>query len=50
MENIVKQPQKWNAETPMLYTLVLTLADASGAIVEARSCRVGFRDVQIRNR
>ena len=50
MECLVKQPQKWNAETPVLYTLLLTLTDASGETVEARSCKVGFRDVKIHNR
>ena len=38
---------KWTAETPYLYTLVLTLADAEGKCVEARSCKVGFRDVRL---
>lgn len=37
----------WTAETPYLYTLVLTLADAEGKCVEARSCKVGFRDVRL---
>ena len=38
---------KWTAETPYLYTLVLTLSDAEGRCVEARSCKVGFRDVRL---
>ena len=37
----------WTAETPYLYTLVLTLSDAEGRCVEARSCKVGFRDVRL---
>lgn len=47
MEQEVKSPLKWNAEEPNLYTLVLTLTDAKGGCVEARSTRVGFRDVRI---
>lgn len=43
----VTEPQKWSAETPALYTLVLTLLDAEGSVVEARSVRVGFREVKI---
>ena len=38
---------KWTAETPYLYTLVLALSDAEGKCVEARSCKVGFRDVRL---
>ncbi|MGM9790382.1 MAG: glycoside hydrolase family 2 TIM barrel-domain containing protein [Candidatus Cryptobacteroides sp.] len=47
MEQEVKAPLKWNAEEPNLYTLVLTLTDGKGECVEARSTRVGFRDVRI---
>lgn len=42
-------PAKWTAETPNLYTLVLTLEDASGELREATSHRVGFRRVEIQN-
>lgn len=45
----VTNPAKWTAETPSLYTLVLTLNDADGHIVEADSCRVGFRKIEIRD-
>ena len=45
----VKNPSKWTAETPNLYTLVLTLNDADGKVVEADSCRVGFRKIEIRD-
>ncbi|MDR2885408.1 MAG: DUF4981 domain-containing protein [Rikenellaceae bacterium] len=48
LEKAVKNPAKWTAETPVLYTLVLTLTDASGKTVEARSAAVGFRDVRLR--
>ncbi len=45
----VPQPQKWSAEAPYLYRLVLTLKDPSGAAVDFESCRVGFRKVEIKN-
>jgi beta-galactosidase len=43
----VKNPLKWTAETPNLYTLELSLADPSGKVIENVSCKVGFRDVRI---
>ncbi len=49
LEGAVKNPAKWTAETPNLYTLVLTLNDAGGRVVEADSCRVGFRQIEIRD-
>jgi len=45
----VKNPKKWSAETPNLYTLVLSLVDDAGNIVEAESCKVGFREVEIKD-
>ena len=47
MEQRVEAPLLWTAETPHLYTLVLSLYDAEGALVEARSTKVGFREVKI---
>ncbi|MGE4490459.1 MAG: glycoside hydrolase family 2 TIM barrel-domain containing protein, partial [Kiritimatiellales bacterium] len=45
----IANPEKWTAETPTLYTLLLTLRDASGHIVEVIPQRVGFREVEIIN-
>ncbi len=45
----VKNPAKWSAEHPTLYTLLLSLHDADGALLEVESCRVGFRAVEIRD-
>lgn len=45
----LKNVSKWSAETPALYTLVLTLRDADGKTVEATSARIGFRKVEVRN-
>ena len=47
LEQTVESPLKWTAETPNLYTLVLSLCDADGNLVEARSAKVGFREVKI---
>ena len=44
----VEKPKKWSAEFPNLYTLVLTLKDRDGKVVEARSNKIGFREVKIK--
>ncbi|HSY17073.1 MAG TPA: glycoside hydrolase family 2 TIM barrel-domain containing protein [Candidatus Acidoferrales bacterium] len=49
LEGRVNNPAKWTAETPNLYTLVVTLNDDKGNVVEADSCQVGFRKVEIRD-
>ena len=45
----VENPRKWSAETPYLYTLLITLKDSDGKVVEIESCRVGFREVEIKD-
>lgn len=42
----VKQPAKWSAEDPHLYTLAVTVRD--GQAGEATACRIGFRKVEMR--
>ena len=39
LEERITAPEKWSAENPALYTLVLTLRDAAGKLAEARSCK-----------
>ncbi|MBQ8492796.1 MAG: DUF4981 domain-containing protein [Alistipes sp.] len=39
----------WSYEKPNLYTTVVTLKDATGGVIEATSCRTGFRKVEIRD-
>lgn len=43
----VENPKKWSAEEPNLYTLVLSLKDPSGNVVEYESARIGFRSVAV---
>jgi beta-galactosidase len=45
----VSNPVKWSAEDPNLYTLLLSLEDAEGSVVEVVTCKVGFRRVEIRD-
>jgi beta-galactosidase len=48
-EQRVSKPDKWSAETPVLYTLVLALKDAPGQTLDVESCRVGFRQVEVKD-
>jgi beta-galactosidase len=48
LEQKISNPMKWSDEFPNLYTLVLSLNDAEGKTIEAESCRVGFRKVEIK--
>ena len=45
----VTNPEKWTAETPKLYTTVLTLTSGK-KIVETLSSRTGFREIEIKGR
>lgn len=45
----VTNPLKWSAEEPNLYTLVLTLKDAKGRVLEAIPWRLGFRTSEIKD-
>ena len=45
----IKNVKKWSAEDPYLYTLVATVKDQKGNIVEVVPQKVGFRKVEIVN-
>ncbi|MDR0825182.1 MAG: DUF4981 domain-containing protein [Prevotella sp.] len=45
----IPSPLKWTAETPNLYTMLITLKDTGGNIVEATSHKIGFRKVEIKD-
>lgn len=44
----VANPKKWSAETPHLYTLILSLKDGQGNLIESASCNIGFRSSEIK--
>ncbi|MFR9645244.1 MAG: glycoside hydrolase family 2 TIM barrel-domain containing protein [Rikenellaceae bacterium] len=46
MEADITSPNKWSAETPYLYTLVLSMVNPDGEVTEARSHKIGFRTVE----
>ena len=45
----VNNVKPWTAETPNLYTLVLTMKDASGKTLEITSDKIGFRTSEIKD-
>lgn len=45
----VKNPKKWTAETPVLYTTILKLKDGNKE-EELLSSKTGFRNIEIKNR
>jgi beta-galactosidase len=45
----IKQVESWSAETPYLYTTVITLTDIQERVIEVVSHKTGFRNVEIKN-
>ncbi|WP_417361257.1 glycoside hydrolase family 2 TIM barrel-domain containing protein [Galbibacter sp.] len=45
-EKDISNPEKWSAETPNLYTMVLVLKDPQGDITEVKSSKIGFRNIE----
>ena len=43
------KPQKWTAETPNLYTVLLQLRDDKGDLLQATTCKTGFRTSEVKN-
>ncbi|MEN8201638.1 MAG: glycoside hydrolase family 2 TIM barrel-domain containing protein [Bacteroidota bacterium] len=49
LERSFENIKQWSAEVPNLYTLVLSLTDGQGQIIEVIRQDVGFRSVEIRD-
>ena len=49
LQATVKNPKKWTAESPNLYTLELLLKDSLDQTVQKITTKVGFRQVEIRD-
>ncbi len=45
----VGAPKKWSAESPYLYTLLVSLLDDRGQVVEVIPQRIGFRQVELKD-
>lgn len=48
MEGIISKPELWSSERPYLYTLLMKLTDDKGQVIDARSTKVGIRDISIK--
>jgi beta-galactosidase len=49
IEQTIVKPQKWTAETPFLYHVVLTLIDPEGKEIDFESCQFGFRQIEVKD-
>ncbi|MFL6332542.1 MAG: glycoside hydrolase family 2 TIM barrel-domain containing protein [Pyrinomonadaceae bacterium] len=49
LSRAVANPSKWSAEEPNLYTLLITLKDGNGRVLEAVPWRLGFRTSEIKD-
>ncbi|MFO7691573.1 MAG: glycoside hydrolase family 2 TIM barrel-domain containing protein [Vicinamibacterales bacterium] len=49
MVQAIRAPTKWSAETPYLYTLVVSILDDRGRVAEAIPQKVGFRKVEMKD-
>ncbi|MBP1766961.1 MAG: lacZ 7 [Candidatus Aminicenantes bacterium] len=45
----IRNPHKWSAEHPNLYTVVLMLKNDRGEVVEIESAKFGFRKVEVKD-
>ncbi len=45
----IKSPKLWSAEFPNLYTVVMTLVDAKGNVIESTQSPFGFREIEIKD-
>lgn len=45
----IERVKQWNAETPFLYDVVMTLLNSSGDVVEVIPQKCGFRNVEIKD-
>jgi len=48
MQGEVSNPDKWTAETPHLYTVLLVLKYDSGKVIEVERCNFGFRKIELK--
>jgi len=46
----IAKPEQWSSENPARYTLLISLKDAQGKVIESTVERFGFRRVEVKNR
>jgi len=49
LHGVVDRIPLWSAECPNLYTLLLCLKDNAGNVLQAESCRIGFRSIDVKD-
>lgn len=49
LKSEIKNPKKWSAEHPNLYTLILRLLNEKDEVTELLSSKIGFREVEMKN-
>ena len=50
VSTLVVDPPKWSAENPDLFTLLVHLKDKNGATLEVFTKKIGFREVEYKNK
>ena len=48
LQQAVESPNKWSAEIPYLYQLIITLKDSKGGVIEVIPWNVGFKQSEIK--
>jgi len=46
---VIKDAKQWSAEIPSLYTMLITLLDDKGNVIQVIPNKIGFRKVEIKN-
>lgn len=49
-EHVVKEVNKWTAETPYLYKVVLTLLDEEQQVLNVKNINTGFRKIEVKEK
>lgn len=49
LKQIISNPQKWTAETPNLYQVILILKNSDNQIIETTESKMGFKKIEIKN-
>ncbi len=47
LDTSIKNPRKWHAEEPYLYTLKISLLDSNKRVIDEISQKIGFRTIEI---
>lgn len=45
----IENPQKWSAESPYLYHLIITLKNSNKGVIEIVPQKIGFRKIELKN-